>query len=92
MSESQRVRFGVRRAVALTRPRVRVITRTKWAVNMTKKYRAVSWAMVLKSPTTLRPDRFDFFAKYTINRNARESDGTRIVRRIRLYKGDDHGP
>lgn len=67
-----------RGTITLARPRVRVITSTKWAVNMTRKYRTVSSAMVLKSPRTLNPDVLDLFAKKTIKDNATESD---------VYKG-----
>jgi len=54
--------------------RFRVITSTKWEVNMTRKYRVASSTMVPKMPGTLGPTVFDFFAKKMINKNARESD------------------
>ena len=41
---------------------------------MTRKYRAVSSAMVLKIPRDLNPVFFDLLAKKMINKNARVSD------------------
>ena len=69
---------AVRKAVvSLTRPRMRVISSTKWEVNMTRKYSMESPAIVRKTPVTLSPDAFDFTAKKIVNENARRS-GTGI--------------
>jgi hypothetical protein len=59
--------------VVLTRPKTRVITKTKWEPNITKKYRVASSAMVLKMLGPLTFDAFDFAAKKVINANARRS-------------------
>ena len=59
--------------VALTCPRVRVITSTKWELNMTRKYHVASSAMVSRRAGPLRFDTLDFAAKQTINENARKS-------------------
>jgi hypothetical protein len=59
--------------VTLTRPRFRVITSTKWEVNMTRKYRVASSTMVPRMPETFDPPMFDFFAKKTISKKARVS-------------------
>jgi hypothetical protein len=58
----------------LTRPRFRVISRTKWEVNITRKYRVASSAMVLKTIGILSPHASDFIARTTITENARRSD------------------
>ena len=48
-----------RGAVALTRPRIRVISSTKWEVNITRKYRVASSAMVPRMVGILTDDAFD---------------------------------
>lgn len=50
-------------AVALTRPRIRVISSTKWEVNITRKYHVASSAMVPKMVGILTDDAFDRIAK-----------------------------
>jgi len=52
-----------RGAVALTRPRIRVISSTKWEVNITRKYRVASSAMVPRMVGILSDDAFDRIAK-----------------------------
>ena len=59
--------------VALTRARFRVISSTKWAVKMNKKYSIASSATVLKIVGILLRAS-DVIAKKTITENARESD------------------
>lgn len=58
----------------LTRPRFRVISRIKWEVNITRKYRVASSAMLLKIVGILVPCPSAFTAKKTITENARKSD------------------
>jgi hypothetical protein len=60
--------------IALTRPRFRVNTSTKWEVNITRKYHVASSAMLSKIVGTLSPGTLDFLAEKIINENARESD------------------
>ena len=60
-------------AVALTRPRVRVISSTKWELNITRKYRVASSAIVRRMFGILSVDAFDFAAKKMINENASKS-------------------
>jgi len=60
--------------VALTRPTVRVISSTRWALNITRKYHVASSAMVPRMLGTLSSEAFDFAAKKVINENARKSD------------------
>ena len=67
------VGYSRRGAVVLTRPRVRVISSTKWEVNMTKKYRVESSAIAPRMVGIIADDFFDFIAKKTINENARKS-------------------
>ena len=64
--------------VALTRPRLRVITSTKWEVNMTRKYRVASFVMDLKMVGILSPPALDLRASKTINENARKSDANAV--------------
>ena len=59
--------------VVLTRPRVRVISNTKWEVNITRKYQVAPSAMILESTGSLSPCAFVFIAKNIIATNARES-------------------
>jgi hypothetical protein len=59
--------------VALTRPSARVISSTKWEVNITRKYSVASSTMVAKIPVNSSPPIFDLLAKKRINKNARES-------------------
>ena len=65
--------LAVVEGVALTRPRVRVISSTKWELNITRKYHVASCAMVPKMVGPLRFDAFDFAAEKVINENARKS-------------------
>ena len=71
--------------VALTLPRVRVISNTKWELNMTRKYHVASSAMVSRILGVLRFDTFDFAAKKVINENARRS-GVHIAVRVSRNK------
>ena len=59
---------------ALTRPRFRVNTRTKWEVNITRKYHVASSAMLSKIVGALSPSTLDLLAEKIINEKARESD------------------
>ena len=59
--------------VALTRPRVRVISSTKWELNITRKYHVASWAMAPRRVGPLIFDALDFPVKNMINENARKS-------------------
>ena len=59
--------------VGLTRPRVRVISSTKWELNITRKYHVASCAMVPRSVGPLIFDVPDFPVKNMINENARKS-------------------
>ena len=72
--------------VALTRPRVNVISSTKWELNITRKYHVASSAMVSRMLGTLIFDTFDLAAKKVINKNARKS-GVRIAARVRTPSG-----
>ena len=63
-----------RGAVALTRPRFRVISSTKWEVNITKKYRVASSAIVLKIVGIWSPGVFVRLAKTMVNAKARKSE------------------
>jgi len=65
--------LAVVEGVALTRPRVRVISSTKWELNMTRKYHVASCAIVSRRVGPLRFDALDFAAKKVINENARKS-------------------
>ena len=67
-------------AFALTRPRFRVISRTKWEVNITRKYSVASSAMVFKIDGILSPCTSDLMAKKTINKNARRSGSFTFLR------------
>ena len=67
--------------VALTRPRVKVISSAKWEVNMTMKYHVASSAMVARIVGTLRSAAFDPVAKKATNKNARKS-GVHIATRV----------
>ena len=58
----------------LTRPSANVIVSTKFVVNMTKKYRVESVAMVPTIPGPLNPGAVIFFVTKTISRNAKKSD------------------
>lgn len=69
-----------RRTTTLTRPRLKVISSTKWEVNITKKYRVASSAMVFKILGILSPDAFDRAATKMVNENARRSMRTRFRR------------
>ena len=57
----------------LTRPRLRVITSTKWEENITRKYRVASFAMQLKMDGILSPCASNVIAKKMITENARKS-------------------
>lgn len=59
--------------VLLTRPRFRVITSTKWEVNMSRKYRVASSATVSKIVGTLSAAVLVLFAKKIIDKKAKES-------------------
>ena len=59
--------------VALTLPKIKVISSTKWELNMTRKYHVASWAMVPRIVGPLIFDVPDFAAKKVINENARKS-------------------
>ena len=59
--------------VALTRPRFKVISSTKWEVNITRKYRVASSAMAFKIVGTLSPRASDVAAMKMIKENARKS-------------------
>jgi hypothetical protein len=50
---------GERGRIALTRPRARASSSTRWAVNMKRKYRVASSAMVLMITGSLSPSFFD---------------------------------
>ena len=65
--------LAVVEGVALTRPRVRVISSTKWELNITRKYHVASCAMVPKRVGPLRFNALDFAAEKVINENARKS-------------------
>ena len=65
--------LAVVEGVALTRPKSRVISSTKWEVNMTRKYHVASWAMVPRRVGPLIFGILDFAAKRVINENARKS-------------------
>ena len=58
----------------LTCPKVRVITSTMWEVNMTRKYRVASCAIVLMRDGILSPSFSDRIARKIVNENARKSD------------------
>ena len=60
-------------AVTLTRPRIRVISSTKWEVNITRKYHVASSTTILRMLGKLSFGASDLIAKKTINKNARES-------------------
>jgi hypothetical protein len=60
--------------VALTRPRFRVISSTKWEVNIIKKYRVASSAMIFKMVGIWSPDVFDRLAKTMVKENASRSE------------------
>lgn len=62
-----------RERVVLTRPRFRVITRTKCEVNMTRKYRVASSAIFPKIVWKLRLVLLHRFAKKTMDKNTRKS-------------------
>ena len=62
-----------RETATLTRPRFRVITSTKWEVNITMKYHVASFAMVSKSVVTRKPGTFDLLAHKVTIENARMS-------------------
>jgi len=57
----------------LTRPRVRVISSTKWEVNIIKKYKVESSAMVFRIFGSLPLVSFVVIAKKIINENASKS-------------------
>ena len=59
--------------IGLTRPKYRVIARTKWEVKMTMKYSIASTAIVSNMPRILCPEALDLVNKYIINENARKS-------------------
>ena len=59
--------------VKLTRPRARVISSTKWEVNIIRKYHVASSAMVPRMLGNLNFSVFDLIAKKMINENARKS-------------------
>ena len=61
---------------ALTLPRSRVISSTKWEVNMIRKYHIASSAMVPRIVGILSFAASDLDAMKTINENARESGRT----------------
>ena len=63
-----------RETVALTRASPKVISSTKWEVNITKKYRVASSAMFFKMVGILSPLASDTAAKKIIDQNARKSD------------------
>jgi len=65
--------LAVVEGIALTRPRVRVISSTKWELNMTRKYHVASSAMVPRRVGPLIFDVPDFATKKVINENARKS-------------------
>jgi len=60
-------------AVTLTRPRVRVISSTKWEVNIKKKYNVESSAMVFRILGSLPLVPLVIIARESINENARKS-------------------
>lgn len=60
--------------VARTRPRIRDISRTRWEVNITRKYRVASLAMISKRFGILGPDSFDVITRKIVNENARKSE------------------
>ena len=59
--------------VALTRPRVKVISSTKWEVNIIRKYHVASSTMVARMVGTLRSAALDLVAKKATSENARKS-------------------
>ena len=65
--------LAVIEVVGLTRPGVRVISSTKWELNITRKYHVASCAMVPRSVGPLIFDVPDFATKKVINENARKS-------------------
>ena len=65
-------------AAVLTRPRFRVISSTKWEVNITRKYRVASSAMVPKIVGILSPGVVHRVAKKIVSENASRS-GVSIV-------------
>ena len=75
---------GGRGWFTLTRPRSRVISSTKWEVNMTRKYRIASSAIVPKRLGILSFFASDFEAKKTINVKARKSSKVYITGRGQL--------
>ena len=60
--------------LALTLPRFRVKTKTKWEVNIMRKYQVASSAIVSQIIRTLRIAALDFFARKMNNEKARRSD------------------
>ena len=53
---------------------MRVISSTRWEVNITRKYRMASLAMTSKRLGNPSPGIFDFFAKKITSENARQSE------------------
>lgn len=62
-----------RGTVALTRAKIRVIKSTKWAVNITKKYRVASFAMTCQRLRKLSPGVLESCARKMISENTRRS-------------------
>ena len=60
--------------IVLTRPRARVISNTKWEVNITRKYQIAPSVMILENSGSFSPCAFAFVAKNIMTKNARESD------------------
>lgn len=78
-------------AAELTRPRFRVITRTKWEVNMTRKYSVASSAIVSERVENLNPGALNFLVRKIINENARVSECWKPqYRPMRVKENSEH--